>query len=103
MTLTSFFEWLFASGGCLIAATWVLGQFTGYNALADNVKKWIFLAVASVFGVGAYAGITYLPATIISAIQPYFLIVAGVFAFTFLNQAYTKLSNLDRSMKSMQK
>jgi drug/metabolite transporter (DMT)-like permease len=99
MNLTTFLTWLFASGGCIIAASWVLGQFKGYVALADNVKNWIFFAVAAVFGGGGYALITYLPASVVNAVEPYFLIVAGVFAYVFINKAYTKLVNLVEELK----
>ena len=99
MTLTNFLTWLVASGGCVIATSWVLGRFPKYASLSENIKQYIFFGLASLFGVGAYAGITYIPSAIISAISPYFLIVSGIFVIVFINNTYTKINSLYMSNK----
>ena len=94
MNFSAFLTWLVASGGCIIAASWILGRFAKYAALADNIKQDIFFGVAAVLGVGAYAALTYVPANIINAISPYFLIVSGIFTIVFINNTYTKINSL---------
>ena len=94
MNFSAFLTWLVASGGCVIAASWILGRFAKYAALADNIKQDIFFGVASIFGVGSYAALTYVPANIINGISPYFLIISGIFSIVFINNAYTKIASL---------
>jgi hypothetical protein len=54
-----------------------------------------------VLAAGAYAGVTYIPAVTMTAIQPYFLIVSGVFIAVFLNKAYTKLIAVEKNIQSL--
>jgi hypothetical protein len=97
MDINNFLVWL-TGGGFIIAAAWVLGKIPGYAALAENVKQWIFFAVAVVFGSGAYAVTQYVPVTTIAAFAPYFAIVAVAFGAIFLQKAYAKLVAIHQSL-----
>ena len=93
MNVNDFLVWL-VGGGCITAAMWVLGQFDWYNNLVEKTKQLIFFATAVVLGGGAYAVITYVPSTVITAVTPYFLIVSAVFSYIFLNKMYQKISKM---------
>ena len=99
MDFSSFLTWLVTGGGSIMAASWILGRFPKYAALADSIKQIIFFCVASVFGVGAYFGMVYLPPTFIAQIQPIFVILAGVFAYTFFNKLSTKLDAVQKLLE----
>jgi len=101
MDFSQFLGWLAGVGGATVAASWILGQFEWYKKLVEKVKKWIFFGVSVTFGVSAYAGITYIPASTLSAITPYFLIVSGIFILVFINDAYAKLNSVEKSLKLM--
>ena len=102
MTITDFLVWL-AGGGCVIAASWILGKFVWYNKLVDNIKQLIFFLVAVIFGGGAYAVTQYVSAATLAAIAPYFLIVVSVFSYVFLNKLYTRLTKIDSDLTSFLK
>ena len=90
MDINNFLVWL-TGGGFIIAAAWVLGKIPGYVALSESIKQWIFFAVASLLGGGAYAVTQYVPVAVLAAIAPYFAIVAIAFGAIFINKAYNQL------------
>ena len=98
MNINDFLVWLMG-GGSIAAANWVLGQFSGYNNLADKVKSWIFFGLAVVFGGGAYAISQYVPRAVLTALQPYFLIVVFVFVYVFINHFVTKINDIQKTLK----
>jgi hypothetical protein len=98
MDISSFLVWL-AGGGSLVAASWVLGQFSWYSNMIEKTKKFVFFGLAVLFGGGSYAVSQYVPVATLSAIAPYFLIVAFVFSAVFLNQAAMKFSEMAKSLK----
>jgi hypothetical protein len=102
MTVSDFLVWL-AGGGSLIAASWVLGQFSWYTTLVEKAKQWIFFAIAVLFGGGAYAVTQYVSQTALNAVAPYFLIVSFVFIAIFVNKTYTKISNMLKTLESLKK
>lgn len=94
MDFSQFLTWLAGVGGATIAASWILGQFVWYNKLVEKMRKWVFFGISALLGMGGYAGSVYLPTSFITVITPYFLIVSGIFILVFINEAYTKLSDL---------
>jgi len=101
MTITDFLTYL-VGGGALVAASWILGQIPGYDALSDKIKQWIFFAVAIFFGGGAFAITKYVPVATINAIAPYFGIAAFAFLSIFINRTYTKLVTVLKLLKDKQ-
>jgi hypothetical protein len=97
MDLSAFLVWL-ASGGSMVAASWILGQFAWYANLVEKTKQWVFFGLAIVFAGGAFAVNTYVPPATLASIAPWFLIVAFVFSAIFINKAYTRLSNIARDL-----
>lgn len=95
MSINEFFIWL-GGGGCIIAASWLLGRFDWYIKLAENIKQLVFFGVALLFGGGAYAVTQYVPESTLMAIAPYFLIASMVFSYVFLNKLYNRVSYIYR-------
>jgi hypothetical protein len=100
MNISDFLVWL-TGAGCLIAASWILGQFIWYTSLIEKARQWIFFGLAAVFGCGSYAVIIYVPASTLNAIAPYFGIVAFVFIAIFVNKTYTKISNALKMLEDL--
>lgn len=98
MNLQDFLVWL-STGGALIAASWLLGQIPGYDALSEKLRQWIFFGLSLVFAGGAVAINTYVSADVLAKIAPWFLIVAFVFSAIFIQKAYMKLVEVAKSIK----
>jgi hypothetical protein len=79
MDINQFLQWLLGSGGSIIAASWILERIGKFQAQTPDIKEWIFFGLSAIFSVGSYLVITFVPAEIIAAIGPYFLIVSGLF------------------------
>ena len=94
ITIFQVLTWL-GGAGCVIAASWILERIPKYNALAPNVKMWIFFGVASVLGIGAYSIATYVPAQVLEQLAPFFGIVAAVFSYIFLGATFHKADKQD--------
>jgi hypothetical protein len=100
MGISDFLVWL-AGGGSIVAASWVLGQIPWYQTLAEKVKQYVFFFIAVLFGGGSFAITQYVSVDVLNSIAPYFLIVAFVFGAVFLNQTYVRLSEIARTLKSL--
>jgi hypothetical protein len=83
-------------GGFLLATSWILERFPKYTALASNIKEWIFFGVAVVLGSGSYAFSQYVPAAVILAIAPYFVIIASVFSYVFVGKLFHQVDKVNR-------
>ena len=99
-TVTDFLVWL-VGGGCIIAASWVLGLFPGYVALVEKVKNFVLFGVSAVIGSGALAITQFVPADTLAKIAPYFLIVALAFTAVFINKAYTTLKAVGQTLSAL--
>jgi hypothetical protein len=102
MDLNSFLIWL-SGAGALVAASWVLGQFGWYVALAEKAKQWIFFALAVLLGGGSFAIVKYVPQATLDAIAPYFLIVAFAFIAIFINKTYTLVKAFGKNLEALDK
>lgn len=88
MEFAIFMQYLISGGGSILAASFILERFPKYKNLASSdLKDWIFFAVASVIGVGAYLLVTLAPEFMNSA-EPFFVILSGIFGFVFLGKKF---------------
>jgi hypothetical protein len=99
MNLNQFLTWLIG-GGCVAAANWVLGQFSWYATMAQKAKNWLFFGMAFLFGGGAYAVSQYVPATTLTALEPYFFIAVFAFSYIFINHLTTKINDIQNTLKT---
>lgn len=76
-------------GGSVLAASWVLERVAWYQALGSKVKEWVFFGVASAIAIVAYLLPIHAPDLLV-ALQPFFIIVAGVFSYVFLGKTFHK-------------
>lgn len=88
LTLTSFLLWLASGGGATVVASFILERLAWYQAKSSTEKQWWFFGSASSLSVAAYCFITYMPAEILSAIAPFFALVASIFASVFLGTLF---------------
>jgi len=79
--------WLMG-GGCIIASSWLLERFAWYQTLASKTREIVFFCVSVLFGIGAFLVSSYVPADVIQAITPYFVIVASTFSYVFLGKGF---------------
>lgn len=100
MDLSSFLVWL-SGGGALIAASWILGQFSWYINMIEKAKQWVFFGLSLVFAGGSFAVTSYVSADVLSKIAPWFLLVAFVFVSIFINKSYARLYELEKTLESI--
>ena len=80
MDINTFLNWIIYSGGALLIASWVLDKIPKFAVLIPGTKRLINLAVSVVLAGGCYAVITYVPAPLLAALDPYIKIIAGLIA-----------------------
>jgi hypothetical protein len=89
-TLDAFLQWLISGGGSILAVSWLFERMKWFQNLASESKDYVIFAVSAVVGCGALALVTYVPAAVMAAIAPYFLILASVFVTVFIAKAFHK-------------
>lgn len=90
MGLSEFLQWLVGSGGAIIAASWILERIPWFQAKTAEFKEWFFFAVTAVLWAGAYSVVTYVPQSVIAAVQPWFLGISGLFAAVVIGKLFHK-------------
>ena len=90
LTLDAFLKWLIGGGGSIIAVSWIFERMRWFQALTSQAKQYTIFGAAVVVGCGALAVITYAPAATLSAIAPYFLIIASIFTTVFIAETFHK-------------
>jgi len=86
--LMAWLLWLMA-GGSAMAASFILERIALFQGLSPDMKKFVAYLVAGVVGVGAFALVTFAPDFILMA-EPFFKILAAIFASIFLSNAFHK-------------
>jgi membrane protease YdiL (CAAX protease family) len=86
--------WL-ASGGAVIALSWLVEFFGWFQAMEPKKKQITFFIICAVVGVLAQLGITYIPANVFDIIAPYFGVVAGIFGLIFLGSEFHAKTKID--------
>lgn len=96
MGINEVLQWLLGSGGVVIAVSWIVERWAWFQAKAANVKEWLFFGFTAIVWVAAYLVVTYVPATVIAAIQPYFLGVSGLFITVVVGKLFHQADKLGR-------
>jgi hypothetical protein len=91
MGFEQFLNWLLYGGGAVMASSWLLEQWAWFQGKTAKMKQFIAYSVSALFGVGAYAMVTF-GSELISKAEPFFMILASVFSMIFLNNAFHKLN-----------
>jgi len=86
--LSEFLMFLFASGGNVLIASWILERTAWYQTFAKEKKQFVFYGVAAVIGIAAWAVATFVPVEIIEQIKPVFTILYMTFGPIFLGELF---------------
>lgn len=88
VTLEAFLQWLIGGGGSILAVSWLLERMPWFQRLSPEAKDYTIFGLAAVVGCGALAVVMYVPAGVLSAIAPFFLIIASTFVTVFIAKAF---------------
>ena len=88
MEINEFLKWLLGSGGVVIAVSWICERWAWFKALASNKKEWIFFGITAAIWAATYAVVTYVPATVLAAIAPWFMGVSGLFVTVIVGKLF---------------
>lgn len=72
------FTWLLQSGGLLLILSWVVERWPWYQAQSPEIKKVLFTGGVVLLGSGVHAMQLYVPASVWTAIDPWFQYVSGL-------------------------
>lgn len=86
MALKDFLVML-AGGGAAVAFSFIVERIEAWHKLSAGARQWISFGGSSVLALGALAIVTYVPADVLTALGPWFAVVAGTFVAFFMNQA----------------
>jgi putative flippase GtrA len=95
MDFIEFLKWVGTSAGASVVSSFILERIAWFQSLASESKKWIFFGICSVLSVGAYCVLTYVPVEILSAVAPFFGLIASVFVSVFVGEKYHETDKLD--------
>lgn len=91
MSLYDFLNWLLGAGGSISAASFILERIPQFQQQSSETKNWIFYGVSTIISLSAYAIITNVSVDVLNQIQPYFMIVSGMFITVIIGKAFHKL------------
>jgi hypothetical protein len=91
MGIEEFLSWLLASGGSVMVVSWIVERIPKFQELASDVKEYLFFGLAALISCGAYAVTTYVSATVLAALAPWFMIVSGVFITVIVGKMFHKM------------
>lgn len=86
MDLREFLIWLASSVGAGVALSFITERIPAFHMLSSASRSYIHLGGSLVLALGAYAIITYVPPDTLTALLPWFQIVAGVLGTGLVNQ-----------------
>jgi hypothetical protein len=78
--------WL-ASGGAVIAVSWLCERWAWFQAQSSDVKKWIQYGASAVVAIAALLIQQYVSMETLELIAPYVTVLISIFGMIFLNQA----------------
>ena len=90
MGINELLQWLVGSGGTVIAASWILERIAWFQTKSAQFKEWFFFGVVSALWAASYAVVTYVPQTVLAAIQPWFLGISGLFVVVVVGKLFHK-------------
>ena len=88
--LTTFLNWLISGPGSILAVSWLLERMKWFQAMESNAKDYLTFGIAAVVGCAALAMVTYVPASTMAAIAPYFMILSSMFVTVFVMKTFHK-------------
>ena len=88
MDINQVLQYLVYGGGSVALVSFVAERLSWYQAQTAPAKQWLAFGTSSLIALGAYAVITYVPTTVLTALNPWFLIESGIFSVYFLGQAF---------------
>lgn len=91
MDLEQFLRWLVASGGSIMAVSWLLERLAWFQTLTPDHKDYTIFGASVVVGCGALAAINYIPESAVVAVAPYFLVVASIFTTVFVAKSFHRV------------
>jgi hypothetical protein len=94
MQLNDFLSWMATSVGASVVASFILEKIPAFTNLTAEIKKWIFFGVCAVLAVGSYLTLTYVSVEILTAVAPYFGLIATIFASVFGGESFHKVNKL---------
>jgi len=92
MDLNAFLQWLVASGGSVMAASWILEQIPAWQEWTEKAKKYSFFGLAALIGCGGLAVVNFASVEVIAVLSPYFAAIAAAFTAVFFGEAFHKVS-----------
>ena len=95
MSINDFLQWMFASGGAIIAASWIFERVAWFQAQTPDLKELALFLASAVLSVGAYLVLTYIPENILVAIQPYFIMISGLFVTIIIGKMFHKVDKIE--------
>jgi hypothetical protein len=97
MALNDFLMWLVGSAGASAVASWVLERIPAYAKIAvAETKRWIFFGACVILSIGAYVVVTYVPASFLESLAPFFGLVAATFISVFTGSGFHKIDKIDK-------
>ncbi len=90
MDIKEFLQWLVGSGGAVMAASWIFERVAWFQEKTAEFKEWFFFGAVSVIWALAYTVVTYVPQEVLTAIQPWFLGVSGLFVVVVIGKLFHK-------------
>jgi hypothetical protein len=76
-SVSELLNWIVNSGGGILVASWALERIRGFQAQPPDNKRLITIAVSVGISLAAYAIMTYVPAVIMSQVNPWLTVAAG--------------------------
>ncbi len=99
MDISGFFTWLATSTGASVVVSFILERIPKFQDLASEAKKWVFFGACSLLAVGSYCVLTFVPADVLSAIAPFFGLIASIFTSVFVGESFHKLDKQPATWK----
>lgn len=91
MDFSGFLNFL-AYGGSVMAVSFLVESWAWFQAQSAQFKSAASFAGSAVISLAAYSFLTYAPAAWVSAANPFFYIVSGLFGVYFLGQAFHSIT-----------
>jgi hypothetical protein len=84
-------KYLVSAGGASAVASFILELVPAYRNWSNaEGKKWAFFGVSLALSLGAFVVITFVPVEILKQIEPWAVLIIGVFTSQFLGTAFHK-------------
>jgi len=96
LDIKAFLQWLVGGGGSILAVSWLLERMAWFQALNSDRKDYTIFGFAVIVGCGALAVVTYVPAAVLAAISPFFLVVSTIFVTVFIAKVFHQADKISK-------